>query len=66
RPANSFILFRRAETQVRRKQDPQHKSRQATLSREISVKWKKLPKEERQYWDAQAKLVAAEHKQQYP
>ncbi|TFK63608.1 hypothetical protein BDN72DRAFT_861977 [Pluteus cervinus] len=75
RPENAFILFRRKCCEERQAAldeaaaegaAPSKKQRQADLSKTISLQWKTLPTEERQYWEQMAKERKKEHEQMYP
>ncbi|KIY70174.1 hypothetical protein CYLTODRAFT_409104 [Cylindrobasidium torrendii FP15055 ss-10] len=68
RPPNCFILFRQhfAENHIK-PQDPKAKApRQATISKEASVRWGNLSLEEKSVWREKQDEVAAAHKLEFP
>ncbi|KAH8832301.1 hypothetical protein DL96DRAFT_649082 [Flagelloscypha sp. PMI_526] len=69
RPENAFILFRRSRcAELKKRLPPQcrRQPRQADLSKTISLDWKKLPVDERAYWEGLALEKRVEHGKTYP
>lgn len=65
RPANAFILFRSAfikNQHVSSEVETNH----STLSKIAGITWAILPPHERDIWYAKAKVLADEHKKQWP
>ncbi|KAH8810507.1 high mobility group box domain-containing protein, partial [Flagelloscypha sp. PMI_526] len=71
RPENAFILFRRQRclervAPISTASMTVKRPRQADLSKVISQEWKRLPTEERRYWEELAKERKQAHERAFP
>ncbi|PBL03101.1 hypothetical protein ARMGADRAFT_2676 [Armillaria gallica] len=65
RPPNAFILFRSAFIRSQRISG-RVEGNHSTLSKIIGMYWRALPHEEKQEWEAKAKVALEEHRRRYP
>ncbi|KAK0469317.1 uncharacterized protein EV420DRAFT_1757106 [Desarmillaria tabescens] len=65
RPPNAFILFRSAFIRSQRISG-RVEGNHSTLSKIIGMYWRALTNEEKQEWEAKAKVALEEHRRRYP